>query len=330
MPCFNAEASVARAIRSIQAQTINDWELIVVDDGSRDNSAAIVAAIAANDHRIQLIKRPHQGVVAASNTGFAAASAPLIARMDADDVSLPTRLEKQAMALQTKPKLDAVSCLARFAGDAELAGGYAHHVAWANRHLTQSQIELNRFIDLPFPHPTLMYRRELVEKHGGYRNGDFPEDYEMILRWIAAGVSIEKVHDVLYDWHDPATRLSRNDSRYDMHAFHSCKAPYLAEAIHKSDGGERELWIWGAGRPARKCARPLEAAWQQAAGFIDIDPDKIGRDLHGRPVVSSEHLPASHQAVVVSYVASRGAGDNIRASLLAAGRIEGVDFWICA
>jgi len=330
MPCFNAEASVARAVSSIQAQTIQDWELIVVDDGSSDGSADIVAGFAANDHRIQLIKRPHRGVVAASNTGFTAASTPLVARMDADDVSLPSRLEKQASALQGNPELAAVSCLARFAGDADLAGGYAHHVAWANRHITQSQIELNRFIDLPFPHPTLMYRRELVENHGGYRAGDFPEDYEMVLRWIGAGVSIGKLNEILYDWHDPATRLSRNDSRYDMHAFHRCKAPYLAEAIQKSGGADRELWIWGAGRPARKCARPLEAAWKKAAGFIDVDPRKIGRDLHGRPVVSSEHLPAMYQAVIVSYVATRGAGDNIRASLLAAGRIEGVDFWICA
>ena len=73
MPCFNAQASVARAVNSIQQQTLSSWELIVVDDGSQDDSAEIVEEIAAKDHRIKLIRRPHQGVVGASNAGLEAA-----------------------------------------------------------------------------------------------------------------------------------------------------------------------------------------------------------------------------------------------------------------
>ena len=250
--------------------------------------------------------------------------------MDADDVSLPMRLEKQSQALSTEPELDAVSCLARFAGDADTAGGYAHHVAWTNQHITPAQIKLNRFIDLPVPHPTLMYRRELIDQLGGYRHGDFPEDYEMILRWIAGGAMIGKLNEVLYDWHDPASRLSRNDPRYDMEAFHHCKAPYLSQAIKDQDLTGRELWIWGAGRPARKCARPLESAWKAASGFIDIDPRKIGRLIQTRPVISSTQLPPIDESIIVSYVGTRGAREKIRNELLASGRTEGVDFWICA
>ncbi|MCP5538450.1 MAG: glycosyltransferase family 2 protein [Akkermansiaceae bacterium] len=330
MPCYNAEASVARAVKSIQAQTLSDWELIVVDDGSSDHSADLVAGLAVNDPRIHLIRRSHQGVVAASNTGFSQADAPIIARMDADDVSLPNRLEKQFQALANHPELGAVSCLARFAGDTETAAGYAHHVDWTNSHVTTGEIALNRFIDLPVAHPTLMYRRELVERYGGYRDGTFPEDYEMFLRWMSCGVHVAKVDEVLYDWYDPPTRLSRNDKRYAMAAFHQCKAPYLAQAICNAGCADRELWIWGAGRPARRCARPLETAWKTASGFIDIDPRKIGRCLHGRPTVSAGDLPPIDQAVIVSYVGTRGARDNIRADLMASGRTEGVDFWICA
>ena len=175
-----------------------------------------------------------------------------------------------------------------------------------------------------------MYRREIIENHGGYRHCGFPEDYEMVLRWIDAGVNIGKVDQTLYNWHDPPTRLSRNDSRYDPAAFHLCKAPYLTNSIISSGCGDRELWIWGAGRPARKCARPIEDAWKAASGYIDIDPRKIGRELHGRPVVSSQNLPEKDNAVILSYVGTRGARHRIRAELLASGRTEGVDFWICA
>lgn len=330
MPCFNASGTVARAIASIQAQTLRNWELIVIDDGSTDGSVEIAAAHSAADPRIRCVRRRHEGVVGASNHGLSLASGALVARMDADDVSLPERLERQAAELASRPALGAVSCLARFAGDGKRAAGYAHHVAWANRCVTPEEIALNRFIDLPLPHPTLMFRRSLIEKAGAYREGDFPEDYEMILRWISHGTAIGKAGEVLFDWHDPPRRLSRSDPRYAMDAFHRCKAPYLTEAIAASGCAGRELWIWGAGRPARKCARPLEEAWKPAAGFIDIDPRKIGRRLQGRPVVAADDLPAAGRAVIVSYVGTRGARDVIRDALTSAGREEGVDFWIAA
>ncbi|MDG0993504.1 MAG: glycosyltransferase family 2 protein [Akkermansiaceae bacterium] len=328
MPCFNSAHTVRRAIESIQTQSITSWELIVVDDGSTDSSAEIVASMAKNDLRIRFIRTPHGGVVSASNYGFSLAKADVIARMDSDDVSLPTRLETQLKLLEKSTHLSAVTCLAEFAGNVSISQGYAHHVAWTNRHITSDEIALNRFIDLPFPHPTLMYRRELVTNLGGYRDGDFPEDYEMILRWINAGVKIGKVNKLLYKWYDPATRLSRNDPRYNPMAFHHIKAPYLANAIIASGCGNKELWIWGAGRPARKCAEPLEQSWNKASGFIDIDPRKIGQSLHGRQVVSPTNLPPAEQAVIVSYVGTRGARDVIRADLLASNRKEGVDFWI--
>ena len=330
MPCYNAQQTVVRAINSIQAQSMTDWELIVVDDGSEDQSASIIAGIADKDPRVRLIKKPHEGVVAASNAGFEVSRGTLIARMDADDVSLTTRLEKQCLALTGDSNLGAVSCLAHFAGYTDTAGGYAHHVNWTNQQTNSEQIKLNRFIDLPFPHPTLMYRRELVDQFGGYLYGDFPEDYEMILRWVSRGAKIGKVNQYLYEWHDPTDRLSRNDSRYEMSTFHASKAPYLSLAIRSQGLSSRELWIWGAGRPARKCAQPLEAAWKPATGFIDIDPRKIGRHIQGRPVISAEHLPPIEQSIIASYVGTRGAREKIRAELLATGRLEGRDFWLCA
>ncbi|NWK57074.1 glycosyltransferase family 2 protein [Verrucomicrobiaceae bacterium N1E253] len=330
MPCYQAGNSVGRAINSIRTQTFKDWELIVVDDGSSDHSIDEILNHVRQDQRVCLIRQPHQGVVAASNHGFEHARGATIARMDADDVSRPRRLECQLEYLHAHRDLGAVSCQVHFAGDSSLAGGYAHHVHWTNSCRDAASIERNRFIDLPVPHPTLLYRREIIEQHGHYRHGDFPEDYELILRWISQGVSIGKTEDILFDWYDPPSRLSRNDTRYHMSAFHQCKAPYLLKALQKNGTDTRDLWIWGAGRPSRKSARPLEHVWKQASGFIDIDPAKIGRQLHGRPVVSPNDLPPPEQAVIVSYVGTRGAHQNIRECLLSAGRREGIDFWIAA
>ncbi|MGB0992539.1 MAG: glycosyltransferase [Akkermansiaceae bacterium] len=330
LPCYNAENDVARAIESIRAQTLTDWELIAIDDGSQDGTLDVLADLAALDHRIRVRSKPHSGVVDTANLAMQLARAPVIARMDADDVSRPDRLSEQLAYLRRNPDCGAVSCLAHFAGNRETAGGYAHHVDWANGCLTQHDIELNRFIDLPVPNPTLMFRSQLLDNHGRYKNGDFPEDYELFLRWISRGVRIGKVNSPLLDWHDPPTRITRNDTRYSPAAFHQCKAPYLLQAIQKIGCEDRQLWICGAGRPARKLARALESLWKPASGFIDLDPAKIGRTIHGRPVVSPDNLPEKNQAVIINFIASRGVGEAVRRDLIAKGREEGVDFWIAA
>lgn len=328
LPCFNAADTIARAVAGVRTQSRDDWELLVADDGSTDGSAGVVESLAAGDARIRLIRLPHRGVVSASLQALSLARGRWIARVDADDVCHPLRLETQRAYLEANPAVDVASCRVRFVGDADAAAGYAHHVAWANAHQTPDRIALARFVDLPVPHPTWMFRRTLLETHGTYRAGHFPEDYELMLRWTSRGVRFGKVAETLLDWFDSADRLSRTGPAYTEEAFRQCKAPYLAEAIAAGGCDGRDLWIWGAGRPARKAARPLEQIWKSAAGFIDIDPRKIGRLIQDRPVVGPDRLPDPDQAVIVSMVGSRGAGDLIRDRLRSSGRREGVDFWI--
>lgn len=108
MPAYNAMPFLSRALRSTQAQTERDIEIIVVDDGSTDGSAAILDQAAAGDPRIRLIRRPNTGICAALNEAVAAARSPYLARMDADDWSDPDRLAEQADFLDARPAVVAV------------------------------------------------------------------------------------------------------------------------------------------------------------------------------------------------------------------------------
>src|SRR4051812_4814918 len=92
MPVYNAERYVAEAIESILAQSPGDFEFIIIDDGSKDGSLAILERYAARDPRIRLVSRPNTGIVKALNQGLEMASGELVARMDADDIALPGRL----------------------------------------------------------------------------------------------------------------------------------------------------------------------------------------------------------------------------------------------
>ena len=329
LPVWNAAATVARAIASVRTQTWTEWELIAVDDGSTDASGEIVEAAAREDRRVRRLARPHEGIVAALNAGLAEARGEFVARMDADDEMYPERLDAQVAFLRRSEHADVglVGCQVEFGGDRAANAGYALHVDWINSLVTPEAIALNRFVESPLAHPSVTFRRELVERFGGYRAGDFPEDYELWLRWMDAGVRMAKVPRVLLRWNDSAGRASRVEGRYAEEAFYRLKAEWIAREL-KRIGGGREVWVWGAGRPTRKRARELEKWSVGIAGFVDVDAKKWTRALGGVgvPVIGPEELPRPEDIFVLGYVSSRGAREFIRAALRARGFAEGRDF----
>jgi glycosyltransferase involved in cell wall biosynthesis len=333
LPVFNGASTVARAIAGIRAQTLADWELIAVDDGSTDGTREILEDLGREEPRLRVLGGPHAGIVGALTTGLAAAQGEFIARMDADDEAHPERLAEQVGFLRAPGgrEVGLVGCLVEFGGDRQASAGYALHVDWINSLLSPEEIAVNRFVESPLAHPSVMFRRELIARHGGYRSGDFPEDYELWLRWLAAGVRMAKVPRPLLRWNDPPARLSRTAARYAPEAFFQVKAAWIAEAVGRV-GASRPVYVWGAGRPTRKRAAHLGAAGLRVAGYIDVDAKKISPALGGTglPVLAADQLPPVEAAFVLGYVSSRGARDFIRAALRARGYAEGVDFLMCA
>ena len=330
MPVFNAAAVVLRAIESIRRQSLRDWELIVVDDGSTDQTPEILRRLVAGESRLRVVTLPHGGIVTALNTGLAEARAPLVARMDADDEAHQDRLAAQVTFLRQRPELGLAGCLVEFGGDRQRQAGYARHVDWINSLISMDDIALNRFVESPFAHPSVMFRRALARQHGGYRQGEFPEDYELWLRWIEAGVATAKVPRVLMTWNDPPNRLSRVDPRYDPEAFYRCKAGFLARWLQRHVQPRRRILVWGAGRPTRRRAELLAGHGVTINGYIDIDPRKIGREVSGRPVLGPKQIPAPVECFVLGYVAKLQARELTRTHLTSLGFVEGRDFLMAA
>ncbi len=329
MPVRNAAATLPRALASLSAQTRTDWEAVIVDDGSTDDTAAVLAAWARRDPRFRIVRQDARGIVAALNAGLAEARGRWVARLDADDEALPARLALQSAALEGDSGLGVVSGRVLYGGEAGRHRGYALHVAWLNEVTTEEAIRLNRFIEAPLAHPSVMFRRELVHSLGGYRDGDFPEDYELWLRWAEAGVRMAKVPEAVLRWHDLPDRLSRTDPRYRPAAFYRLKAAYLARELARIASG-RDVWVCGAGRPTRRRAAFLEEHGVKITGFVDVDPRKIGGQIRGRPVVAPEALPPCDRTFALGYVGTRGAREAMRAMFAAQGRVEGRDYLMAA
>jgi glycosyltransferase involved in cell wall biosynthesis len=194
MPVHNAEAVVADAVDSILEQTLKDFEFIIVDDGSSDDSGKILRKYAEQDKRIKLYFQPQSGLIASLNKHCRLARANYIARMDADDISLPTRLEKQLRFLETHP---AIGVLGTWIRDVD------HHrkpiIEWPVP-ADPSVVRWFLFFGNCIAHSSVMMRRDLLERLGYYRpEAIYVEDYDL---WIRAAevTGVANIPEVLVEY----------------------------------------------------------------------------------------------------------------------------------
>ena len=179
MPVYNAERYLREAVESILNQTFTDFEFIIIDDGSTDGSLKILREYADNDPRIRLISRENRGTAGTLNEGIELAKGPLIARMDADDISLPERLERQIPHINTHPEMAA---LGTFARQILPCGGVLDDMTFPLEHEAVYRNILH-FRGPWMLHPTVVFRAEHARAIGGY-TPEYPcaQDNDFFLR----------------------------------------------------------------------------------------------------------------------------------------------------
>ncbi len=326
LPFYNAASTMAETLDSILAQTFKDFVLIAVDDGSTDGSCKIVRDYIKQDSRIKLLHVEHQGVVGAMNHALNNCTTPICARMDADDIMAPERLAMQLDYLQANPDIDLVgSCVRQFPEEI-IQDGFNEYIRWQNGCITPQQIADNIYVELPIANPSICFRRDVINQVGGYRDGDFPEDYELLLRLHQHGHRMAKLPEVLLHWRDSDGRLTRTDERYSRTAFDRIRAAYLASDPRLQQG--RPLAYWGAGRVTRKRTVHLIGHGHTPHVWIDIDPAKIGNTIEGAEVVAPHWLEREDKPFVLSYVSNHGARELIINDLESMGYSCGGDYLI--
>lgn len=326
LPVRNGAATLPEALDSIARQGFTDYEVIAVNDASDDATVELLQQYQSRDPRLRLLHNPEPGLVNALNHGLRQARGELIARMDADDRMHPQRLQRQWEWLQAHPEHAVVGCRVALFPEARVQNGMRYYVEWLNRTLTPDQIHQDIYLESPLAHPTVMYRRNTVLAHGGYREGDFPEDYELWLRLHQQGVRFGKVDALLLDWRERPDRVSRRDPRCAREAFDRLRAHYLSRdpLLHQ----DRPLAIWGAGRKTRHRVRPLLELGHRPDAWIDIDPRKLGQRLDGVPVQPPQWLLEQPvRPAVLVYIASHGAREEVAAWLQAHAMQPGRDYY---
>jgi len=177
MPVYNTAQYLDEAINSILAQSFQDFEFIIINDGSTDGSADILERYSRIDNRIKLFHQENKGVIASLNKGCQAARGKYIARMDSDDISLPDRLSIQVTLMEANPNIG-------------ICGTWIKRFGEVNEHIIQlptesEEIRTKLLFMSVLAHPTVMMRRNLMIASALYYRNDFvhAEDYDLWVRF---------------------------------------------------------------------------------------------------------------------------------------------------
>ena len=325
LPYRNAAATLDECLQSVVTQSFGDFELLAINDYSEDGSEQLVEQYRKQDKRIRSLHASHPGLVAALNFGLCSAQGKYVARMDADDRMRADRLRQQVQALETETSWSLVACRVHLFPEDSIQTGYREYIRWQNQCMTPADIDADIYLESPFVHPSVTFRKSDILALGGYRDGHFAEDYDLWLRMFHAGLRMAKLPEILLDWRDSSRRLSRTDPRCSPQAFDRLRARFLATDPRLKDG--RPLVIWGAGRKTRKRCRHLLEQGFGPDVWIDIDPRKIGNRLQGVRVVAPDWLLQQHpKPLVLVYVRNHGAREGIEAFLEGAAYRRGSDF----
>lgn len=257
LPVRDAAPWLQAALASLWRQTERDFEVIAVDDGSRDASPAILDEAARGERRLRVFHRTASGLPETLRFACTQARAPLLARQDADDLSHRGRFALQRAALAAQPGIDVVSSRVRLFPSGAVGAGMRRWNVWHDSLLTHEQLYAERLIDVPLLNGAAMLRRRAVENAGGWRERGGPEDMDLWLRLFAQGSRFAKSPRRLYAWRQHPGSSTRTDPRYSHERFIALKVEELDRTLL---AGRAPATLIGVGESLQRWAYALGPA----------------------------------------------------------------------
>lgn len=226
IPARNAAPWLRECLQSVQEQSLSDWECLLLDDGSSDDTAAIIREFIAADPRFRMVEATGSGLISANTDLLAAATGRCVTRMDADDLMPPQRLQTMSSALDHAPQKTVITGMVKFFPEDACGPGTRFYEDWLNDRCLQNDHWQHIWRECVIPSPCWMARREELLSAGGLRSDAYPEDYDMAFRLFFAGFSVQGVQEVCHLWRQHSDRHSRQSGHYSAENFMRMKWNY--------------------------------------------------------------------------------------------------------
>jgi glycosyltransferase involved in cell wall biosynthesis len=250
MPVKNGLPYLTKTIASIVSQSFKNWELIIVDDHSVDETWRWIE-LNTKDSRIKYLKNKGSGIIDALETAWIQCEGAFITRMDADDIMPVNKLEKMVEAIQKETRPAVVTGLVKyFKDDAPVNDGYKQYEQWLNTNLLSENPYHQIFKECVIPSPAWMVKREIIVQLGSFKTLEYPEDYDLVFRFMQLGLKIITIPSVIHLWRDHNDRASRNDVHYAENTFLPLKLKWLTRLFSNTNFN-----LIGAGKKGKKIAQ---------------------------------------------------------------------------
>ncbi len=274
LPVRDAEAFLPDALACLRAQRSVRLQVVAVDDGSVDDSASILHRASREWPALTVVEGPREGVPAALERARAAATAPWLGRMDADDTCAPDRFAALLdHATRIDPTADVVGSRLEAFGETEVSAAMQDYLTWQNALADHDAIVRARFVESPLAHATAMIRADALVRVGGWdASAPWSEDVDLWYRLAEAGARFAKVPRVLYRWRMHDRQATRVDERCSAAQMRACKVHYLARGPLRG----RPVALWSVGRTLRTWTDLLRSRGSKVRP-VEVRTAAIGR-----------------------------------------------------
>lgn len=307
-PFKNTSAFLEDCINSILNQTYSNWELIIVDDGSTDESYNIVEKFSEKDTRIILLKNTGFGIIDALQMAFKHSKGTYITRMDSDDIMLPNKLEVLCNNLNIYGEKHIAVGLVDYFSDSGLGDGYKSYQKWLNN-LTKAGTNYSEiYKECVIPSPCWMIHRNDFIDCDAFNPNIFPEDYDLTFRFYKNNIKCIPCDVVLHKWRDYSTRTSRTHVHYAQNHFNELKIHHFLDIDYNKN---KTLTLWGAGAKGKIIAKILLGNKIPFEWICD-NPKKIGKDIYGKALKPFQALSKIKNSQTIITVANKAAQIEIK------------------
>ncbi|TJY33948.1 glycosyltransferase family 2 protein [Pontimicrobium aquaticum] len=310
-PFKNTAKYLNECINSIVNQTYTNWELLIIDDGSTDDSYNIISKYSKKDTRIKLLKNDGSGIIAALQTAFTNCSGEFVTRMDSDDIMPTNKLEIMAKSLIDSGNGHVALGLVKYFSDEGISDGYNKYEKWLNKLTSKGENYSEIYKECVIPSPCWMTYKEDFIACEAFEPNRYPEDYDLTFRFYKYGLKCIPSSDLLHYWRDYPIRTSRTHEHYAQNYFLDIKLHYFLELDFQPN---RPLVVWGAGFKGKTIAKALVEKDIPFYWICD-NPKKIGKHIYNQQLKAFEFLEQLNNPQSIITVANTEAQKDIRAYL---------------
>jgi glycosyltransferase involved in cell wall biosynthesis len=308
IPAKNETAFLEDCLKSIQNQTYQNWECIVVDDHSTDNTSEIIHKFVEADNRFQGYKNKNKGIIEALRLAYRNSAGEYISRMDADDLMTENRVELLLNNLLEYGERHVSVGKVKYFSKKELGTGFLNYQDWLNQLTERGNNFKDIFKECVIPSPCWMVHRKDLEDVNAFNENRYPEDYDLAFRFYEANYNVVPCDEVLHYWRDYSTRTSRTDENYADHTFTVIKTHYFFKLKRNED---KELVIIGAGQRGKKLVKHLNLL-QEEFRWVDQNPNKIGKHIYDVLIHKLDQIQNLEDTQVIVTVSNEKAKDELR------------------